>query len=163
MNILIFLSSTFLRQEIAYIFIFLFIVFGILYLIKFIFNSVKTVKHSSNVDYLLKNGKKIEIDLRKSVVSIIEDKKITEYNKSGTFDKFIDNSFIDLKEKTQEIDYISFIKLVYTVDGNNYLHEIKLPMSVKSVEILFDFHKKTTLIYDPKNPENCIVDLGFIN
>ena len=161
MNMLTFLSSTFLRQEIAYIFIFLLIVSGILYLIKFIFNSVKTVKHISNVDYLLKNGKKIEIDLKKSVVSIIEDKKITEYNKSETFDKFVDNGFIDSKEKTQEIDYISYVKLIYTVDGKNYLHDIKLPMSMKSVEILFDFHKKTTLIYDSKNPENCIIDLGF--
>lgn len=162
MKLLFFLSSTFLRQEITYVFLFLSIVFGILYLIKFIYNSFRTVKHSNNVDYLLKNGKKIEIDLTTSVISITEDKRIAEFNDSATFDKFVENGFVDIKEKRQETDYVSFVKLVYTVDGGNYLHDIKLPMSMKSVEILFDFHKKTTLIYDPKNPKNCIIDLGFI-
>ena len=120
-----------------------------------IFSPEKTI-----IDY--KNGKKIEIDLTTSVISITEDKRIAEFNDSATFDKFVENGFVDIKEKRQETDYVSFVKLVYTVDGGNYLHDIKLPMSMKSVEILFDFHKKTTLIYDPKNPENCIIDLGFI-
>ena len=70
MKLLFFLSSTFLRKEIAYLFIFLSIVFGILYLIKFIYNSFRTIKHSNNVDYLLKNGKKIEIEPMKSQLAL---------------------------------------------------------------------------------------------
>ena len=99
MKLLFFLSSTFLRKEIAYLFIFLSIVFGILYLIKFIYNSFRTIKHSNNVDYLLKNGKKIEIDLTTSVISITEDKRITEFNESATFDNLLKMVLLILKKK----------------------------------------------------------------
>ena len=118
--------------------------------------------HSSKVDYLLKNGKKLEINLLESLESIVEEKDVAEIKKDNT-DNIFNNSksLIESDSFTQEIKYISLVTLGFEVNAKKITHEIILRKSAEDIRKLFIFTKSTTLIYNPLNPEDCVVDVSY--
>lgn len=138
---------------------------GILYLFQFIIRRKDDRKHGKNVDYLLKMGKRIEIDLMKSIVDIQEFEFEKERKVSKTFSESLDDGLLlgGDKKIISEKEYLSVITLQFLDNGRPYFHQIRLKKPAETVRKLFIFQKKTTLIYDLANPENCIVDLDFAN
>ncbi len=116
----------------------------------------------SQIDYLLKNGIPLKIDLINSIISIKEKQTSNQTN----FQDFI-NLFVPFYVIKNALFYnpkniVTFIKLKYQVNGIQYDKEITLPYTVESVMIYFKMRESTILYYEEAYPENSLIDLNFI-
>lgn len=135
------------------------------YLVYMIFLCVqlflKNIAHQHRVEYLLKHGIKIEINLLNSLEKIIEYEIFEEKDSISTSTLFDGGLIGDLHSETKKNDCISVITLVFEVDKKQFSHDISLRMRAEDVRRFFIFTKKTILIYNPRDPNDCIVDTKF--
>ena len=127
-----------------------------------IFKVIDYYKHKRKVNYLLKQGKKIDIKLESSSVKIQEHivKKTTRRNNPSSI--FLNDGLIGVNNDEPD-EYYCIMKIFFTVDKKKYEHTIRVEMREFEINKKLYHSNSTTLIYDPNNPQNCIVDTTFMN
>ena len=135
-----------------------FIFIGLIYLF---IKIRKYFQQKNKVNYLLKHGKKIEITIQKSSVTIKEHIKIETKRRNNPSGIFTDDGIIGVDDAKTK--YYCTIQVPYSVNAVNYVHTIKTNM--REYEVSKRLYKAitTTLVYDLGNPQNCIIDTSFLD
>ncbi|MCW3161517.1 hypothetical protein [Chryseobacterium oryctis] len=115
------------------------------------------------IDNLLDNGIKIEINLLNSITQIWQKEVNDDNDLQSAINVFIPFYWIKRNLFYQSKKFETCVRLAYEVNDQHFYKEIILPHSIETVTTYFQMQKYTSLYYDKDFPENCIVDLQFIN
>lgn len=107
---------------------------------------------------LLKTGVPVIINFE-IAVNNIEEKIIT---RNEDFDYLRQFFLLNILSDNQIDEVFTLVELKYKIGKKVFLKKIFFPFSKQSTESILKMQKKTTLYYNPKSPQESIVDLQFI-
>ena len=113
----------------------------------------------ANVENLLRDGMCIEVIFKKAVSEMYE----TTVEKNTDIE-LLKNELLflegNLYPRSDEI--ITIVTLEYNVRDEIYYKKVIFPYTKENTEICLKFQKSTSLYFDKNDPQNSIVDLGFL-
>lgn len=113
----------------------------------------------ANVENLLREGMCIEVIFKKAVSEMYE----TTVEKNTDIE-LLKNELLFLEDNLypRRDEIITIVTLEYNVRDEIYYKKVIFPYTKENTEICLKFQKSTSLYFDKNDPQNSIVDLGFL-